>query len=354
MSQPTRPRRRRVLGAVALGLVAAAAGVGVAVVAPWSDDAAAAAPVADPVTAAVVRTTLTSELRLAGELTFGELTPLPPAAGTITVPPTAGAVVGQGEQVYEADGAPVVLFSGARPFWRDLSVDSSDGVDVEQLERNLADLGFFHRTPDERFDWRTRQAVRGWQRSLGVEQTGELTASSVVVVDAPSIRIDKVTARAGEGDVSPATVSATTLHASATLTAAQARTLTAGTPVTLAFGDGRELDAALSAVDPGGQALADGTATPARAVVQIEDQSLLDGVGPSPVRITVRSDDDQAATLVVPVTALLATADGGYAVEAWDGVAAHVVPVEVGLVADARVQILGGDLAEGDVVVLAR
>ncbi len=66
---------------------------------------------------------------------------------------------------------------------------------------------------------------------------------------------------------------------------------------------------------------------------------------------------------MVPVTALLATADGGYAVEVWDGASAARTPVEIGLVADARAQVLasgaevgaeGRVLAPGDLVVLAR
>lgn len=47
-----------------------------------------------------------------------------------------------GERVYEADGAPVVLFRGSRPFWRELSVGSSDAEDIRQLQSNLTALGF--------------------------------------------------------------------------------------------------------------------------------------------------------------------------------------------------------------------
>mgnify|MGYP000101845571 CR=1 FL=1 len=82
-----------------------------------------------------------------------------------------------------------------------------------------------------------------------------------------------------------------------------------------------------------------------------------------PTRATVPLPQEQPETLVVPATALLATPDGGYAVEVWDGASATRTPVTIGLVADARAQVLasgadaGGDgrvLAPGDLVVLAR
>ena len=57
---------------------------------------------------------------------------------------------------------------------------------------------------------------------------------------------------------------------------------------------------------------------------------------------------------MVPVTALIATLDGGYAVDVVrKGGKTMRVPVELGLIADTRVQITGGDLDEGDEVVVA-
>ena len=57
--------------------------------------------------------------------------------------------------------------------------------------------------------------------------------------------------------------------------------------------------------------------------------------------------------LVVPVTALLATLDGGYAVDVVRDGKTVRMPVQLGLIADTRVQITGGDLKEGDEVVVA-
>ncbi len=122
-------------GAVALLMVAGAlwwAGPGLV----GSPSAAEATP---PVTAAVERASLTSRVRLNGQLGYGAATPLGPTAGMITALPASGLVIETGRQVYEVDGAPVVLFRGQRPFWRELATGAVDGEDVRQLEQNSQD-----------------------------------------------------------------------------------------------------------------------------------------------------------------------------------------------------------------------
>jgi hypothetical protein len=69
--------------------------------------------------------------------------------------------------------------------------------------------------------------------------------------------------------------------------------------------------------------------------------------------VTIALIEDEAAdALVVPVTALLALSEGGYAVELEDG---GLIGVEIGLIQDTRAQIMPttGDLKEGDLVVIA-
>lgn len=359
----SRRRPRWAWAVAAVVLVAAAVGAAWYFRA-WEALAPRPAEAAEPVTAAVEMATLTTQVRLSGQLSYGEAAPLPAAAGTITVLPAAGETVLVGERVYEADGAPVVLFRGSRPFWRELSVGSSDGKDVRQLQSNLAALGFLDAKPTGRYGSLTRQAVHDWQKSIGVPRTGVFSPSSVVVADAPGIRIERTTARLGEVDASPATYTSTTLRATAKLTAAQARTLAVGTPIAVTLPDGASIDAELAAVDPGGLPTGDGDAvTPPTATVEFEDQAQVADAGAVAVRIVIRDDEEQPETLVVPATALLATPDGGYAVEVWDGASATRTPVTIGLVADARAQVLasgadaGGDgrvLAPGDLVVLAR
>ena len=56
--------------------------------------------------------------------------------------------------------------------------------------------------------------------------------------------------------------------------------------------------------------------------------------------------------LAVPVEAVLALAEGGYAVEVVDGATTHLVGVELGPFVDGQVEVVG-DVAEGDTVVTA-
>ncbi|MFT3875259.1 MAG: peptidoglycan-binding protein [Propioniciclava sp.] len=321
-------------------------------------------PPREPVTAAVERVTLTSQVRLSAQLGYGDPVALPERDGMITALPAPAAVVGRGEQVYEVDGASVVLFQGARPFWRELSVDAPDGADVRQLQENLAALGWFKGRVTGRFQASTQRAVRAWQKSLGLEQTGVFSPSSVVVAASPRIRIAQVTARLGERGVSPATYTETTVRANARLTEAQARDLVAGTAVTVVLNDGTQVEARLSVIDPGGHPDATGESTTnPSATVDIPDQQAVSSAGSTAVRVVV-SGGEQPPTLVVPAASLLASAGDGYAVEVERGDGFVRTPVAIGLVADARVQVLasgseveGGEgpvLAEGDRVVLAR
>ena len=354
------PRRQRVLVVALLVVVLAVAGW---LLRPWERGASAETARPEPVTASVERTTLTSRLRLSAQLTYGDPVELAASEGMLTVLPAAGAVIGLGRQIYESDGRPVVLFRGARPFWRELS-EGSSGADVRQLQENLAALGFFKGAVDGRFRTPTAQAVRAWQKSLGLERTGVFSASGVVVATSAEIRIARVTARLGEQGVSPATYTETTVRAMARLTEAQARDLAPGTPVTVVMPDGSEAAATLSATDPGGEPAADGEGTTKpSATIDFPSQDAVAAVRLGGVRVVVDGGESEP-TLVVPATALLALAEGGYAVEVLAG--GHIVrtPVEIGRVADGRVQVLasghdleggaGPVLAEGDQVVLAR
>ncbi|SMX92998.1 Putative peptidoglycan binding domain-containing protein [Brevibacterium sp. Mu109] len=370
MSAKTAPRKTlRVLLTTVVIAALAASGVAVAIWKPWESNAATSG-VPEPAAAVTVPVelgTLTSQLRLNATLGYGEPVKLPAAQGVLTALPAPGQVIEVGQQVYEADGRPVVLLEGARPFWRDLSSDATDGQDVLQLEQNLARLGFFDREPDTRFDWWTTEAVRRWQKELGIPVTGTVAVADVVVVNAPSIRVSQVTGELGQTGVSPATYTATTLTAIAKLTPAQARELIAGTPVTVVLPDGTELENTIAAVDPGGQPTGeDGQTTPPTAMIEFPDQEQVAATGPASVRVIVQNTEESAETLIVPATALIATASDSYAVEVLTGDRIVRVPVQIGLVGDARVQILasGPDvdgapadahaLSEGDQVVISR
>jgi peptidoglycan hydrolase-like protein with peptidoglycan-binding domain len=332
-----------------------AAGVTAAVWQPWRSPAGTVADATAAVTATAERTTLTSDLILNGTLSYGDDVSLPGGRGTVTRLPKAGDVIAVGQALYEVDGKPVIALRGDRPFWRDLSDGMTAGSDVLQLEQNLAALGFgADVTVDTEFTWATASAVKDWQESLGLERTGVVALGDVIAVDAPSVRVASVTAKLGDQGGSPLTYTSTVLGVVAKLTDAQAREILASTPVMVTLPDGTDLPATIISIDPGGQPTGtEGKTTSATAAITFEDSAAAQGLGLRAVKVKLASST-VADALVIPVTALVATLDGGYAVDVLKNGKTLRVAVEVGLIADTRVQVTGGELAEGDVVVVAQ
>lgn len=94
----------------------------------------------------------------------------------------------EGEVLFTVDLRPVVALQGTVPMFRDLGVGES-GADVEQLQAGLGRLGYFDGTPDGTFGPSTHRAVRAWQRSIGVTDDGVVRSGDVVFVDIVPARI---------------------------------------------------------------------------------------------------------------------------------------------------------------------
>ena len=348
--------RRALLVVTPIAIVVVAAAVAVFVLQPWRPAAAESPAEDDVATATAERTSLTSELVLNGNLSYGDELDLPGGGGTITRLPNAGDEISVGQAVYEVNGRPVIALRGDRPFWRALSEGMSNGADVQQLEQALTDLGFgADLTVDTEFTWYTAEAVEAWQESLGLEGTGVVELGDIVAIPAASIRISAVTAALGD-QAGPGSLSytSTALRVVAKLTDAQAREILPATAVIVTLPDGTELSATIVSIDPGGEPDGDnGETTPASATIEFDDPAAAAGLGLRAVKVALAAETVEDA-LVIPVTALIATLDGGYAVDVLrDGETVRMT-VELGLIADTRVQVVGGDLAEGDVVVVAQ
>ncbi|MCU1440356.1 MAG: HlyD family secretion protein [Rhodoglobus sp.] len=338
-----------------MGVLLVAATVVAVVLQPWRSPAADLAGGADEAATVVVeRTTLTADLILNGNLSYGDEIDLPGRGGTITRLPKAGDEIAVGQALYEVDGRPVIAVRGDRPFWRALSEGVDNGADVQQLEQFLVDAGFGGDVVvDTEFTWTTAAAVKNWQESLGLERTGVVGLGDIVAVNAVSVRIASVTSKLGDGGGSPLTYTSTMLRAVVKLTDGQAREILPATVVTVTLPDGTELPGTITSIDPGGQPTGkDDETTSPSATVEFDDPVAAQGIGLRAVKVALASAEVEDA-LVIPVTALLATLDGGYAVDVVSAGTTIRVPVEVGLIADARVQVTGGDLAEGDIVVVA-
>ena len=382
-------RTRRTVTAVAVVTALAAGGVAAALQ-PWrsrDDEEGGERANAAWSTTTVQRTTLSSGLELTGRIGHGPATDVVgQGQGTFTRLPRPGDRITTGGMLYEVDAEPVVLFAGSRPFWRDITTGAK-GPDVQELERNLTDLGYANATDltvDEEFTDNTAKAVKRWQKALGLKQTGEVELGRVVVLPDRAVRVEEVTAKVGGtavagSDSTVLKVAKPELFATVQLADDQIGQLTPGRGVTVRFDSGGESKGRVKEIARGSGGGTDGGAggaggggdsgsgsgggggagkDQATATISLTDQkkagTALDQARPT---ITVTVPDEKAKdVLVVPVTALLASPEGGYDVQvARPGRREPaLVRVRVGLIVDARAQITpgSGTLHEGDKVVI--
>jgi peptidoglycan hydrolase-like protein with peptidoglycan-binding domain len=277
----------------------------------------------------------------------------------VTWLPEVGHVVRRGEELLRADEQPVVLFYGTVPMYRALGAGAK-GADVRQLEQNLAALGYAGFTVDDSFSAATTVAVRRWQRDLGLTGSGAVEAHRVVFARGP-VRVAQRLARLGAsatGDVVAVTGEVRVVTVSAS--ASESTWAAVGAEVTVGLPGDETTPGEVTSVTTGapGSAGSGGGTDTAESVditVAIGDQRLLDRLDQTvrldaaPVRVTYVVSR-RADVLTVPVTALLALAEGGYGVEVVAPEGPRVVAVEAGLFADGRVEVSGAGLAEGLVV----
>jgi peptidoglycan hydrolase-like protein with peptidoglycan-binding domain len=341
-------------GAVAvLGIGASVALLG------GGDGASAADDGADPgpatATAVVQRTDLVEREELDGTLGYGEPSELSVGRnGTITALPEAGAVVERGGTLAEIDGTPVVLLYGDKPLWRPLAVDV-EGPDVRILEENLVALGHADAsslTVDDAFTASTTAAVKRWQAALGLEETGIVQPGDAVVRPG-AVRVSERIASVGAGAGGPVlSVTDTTRDITVSLDANRQGLLAAGDAVEVVLPDGSRVDGSVASVGtvvtPGDEMM--GTSPSIEVIVALTDPAAAGALDEAPVEVSIVKSQ-ATDVLAVPVEALLALAEGGYAVERVTGTGSELVAVTTGAFADGLVE-LTGDLAEGDEVVV--
>ena len=366
---PGRSRRRA--GAVA-GLAAALAAVAIGIAlgrsVPRTGTPAAAAVTTS--SALVVRADLTSTIQVAGTLGYaGSRTVVDQATGTaFTALPAAGAVVRRGQALYEVDGTPVILFYGTRPAWRALYAGVAAGSDVAQLDRNLIALGFGGGlTVSGYFTAATAYAVERWQAARGLPVTGTVPLGQVAYAPG-ALRVTAVTAVPGappQPGTGVLTATSTAPVVLAQVPVSQQYLVRAGDDVTVTLPDGvTTAPGTVTAVSPVASA-APGSGS-GQAQGQAAAQGTGQGAGQATVQVTIRLGRPAAASrldqapvtvgivsarargvLAVPVSALVALAGGGYAVEVVHGPGGHLVTVRTGLFAQTLVQVSGPGLTAG-------
>lgn len=350
-------RKRRALWIVGAAGVVIAGVIATALLVPRTSASAERQPTDVEVeTAQVTRGDLVESMRVKGTLGYAGDSALGTAlGGTITAVSPVGSVIDRGGELYRVDDRPVSLLIGGLPMWREFAMGMEDGPDILQLEQNLAALGYFTREPDKEFAASTEAAIEKWQKALGLEQTGRIELGRVEFSPG-AVRIATHTAKVGDQASSAVvTASGTEKRVTAFIAPNLKAVAAVGSTVAITLPDGTQADGTVQEV--GAPVEKDdgmgGKAMRLPIVVTVNDPALAEAYADVSVNLSlslVKSVD----ALRVPVLALLAQPGGGFAVETVSKSKSTIVPVELGVFADGLVEILKGDIAEGDAVVVGQ
>jgi hypothetical protein len=225
---------------------------------------------------------------------------------------------------------------------------SASNTDIEILRTNLAELG--HKGP-------AAAAIRAWQKQVGRSQTGLIEPGQIIVASGP-VRVAAHLAEVGDvlysrtegrqGLVPDGTSSSQVLRFTSTervvtvaLQLSDHDYARPGDAVTVTLPTDTEVQGRISKVSAhfNEQGRAD-------AEIAIPAQEALGAVEAAVVEVEFvvgRRED----VLAVPVSALVALAEGGFGVEVVEGGPSRLVPVETGLFARGQVEISGVDITEG-------
>jgi peptidoglycan hydrolase-like protein with peptidoglycan-binding domain len=284
--------------------------------------------------------------------------------GAVTTIVAAGTPVVTGTVLFWKNGFPVVAIEGdptAVPaLTRDLSTSSSNGADVRLLETMLIDGGFDPdgaMTLDDDFDDATAAAVLRWWASLGLTtDSAVVPAGSFVVVPGGMSAGASYVADGSTSAGDPIVLSLTTAAREVTTSAPiDDPTFALGATIEVEFPDGTVsngtvVDVGTVAVDNSNIPGSTPTVTITLTVVDIPTS--VDAFVQIPVTLRVVSESEDNA-FVVPVSALIALAGGGFALEVVTGKDANGEPstklirVTPGLFADGFVSVTGDSVEDG-------
>ncbi|WP_370943894.1 efflux RND transporter periplasmic adaptor subunit [Amycolatopsis sp. cg5] len=335
---------------IAIAMVAVA-GVGLGAYALFSGtgDAADKKPAANlpPATAEVVRGDLVRSKTLDGQLGYAERRAVKsPVEGTVTTAAEAGKTVERGQVLYRRDTQPVVLLYGKTPMFREMA-EGTVGPDVQQLKKNLRDLGRGRGLAnDNKYDAATVAAVKSWQKSLGVlEPTGSLGKGDIVFQPGPArvVSADAALADQVGGDKPVLTIASTKPVVRVALDKNDQGLAKAGTKVEVTLPDGTKVHGEVTGT---AKPESEGTASPPQGV-QAEinlDENTPPQDGTASVKFI---EESRTGVLTVPVEAVIALREGGYGLQVVKDGTSTTVRVETGMSADGRIEVKGDGLAEG-------
>lgn len=246
------------------------------------------------------------------------------ASGVVTsITDLQGQVVEAGDVLYTVNLRPVVIAQGETPPFRDLG-KGARGDDVTQLQQLLTALEYFDGPADGQLGTDSVAAIRAWQKSLGVADTGVVEAGDVIFVPSLPLRVeidDSVFVGATlDGGERLVLGFATQPEFRIPATEAQAARLTAGAPVQITSPEGQVWHAQIgsqSGSDDQGAINVLLTAAGDDGICGDQcDQVALEGQSPLPSQIITV---EEKSGLIVPSAALATNSDGEMVVIGKDG-----------------------------------
>jgi peptidoglycan hydrolase-like protein with peptidoglycan-binding domain len=323
--------------------------------------AASGSPTPSSNLATIEKRTLSSRVEVSGTLGYtGSYQVVNGAQGHWTSLPAIGQVITQGQTISSVDGIPVVLMYGATPAYRDFRLGMSDGEDVKELEQNLLALGYGNSSNlvvTGHFDSFDVAAVKRWQKAMGLSQTGVISLGQVVFLPGAT-RITSVSATLGsmaQPGAPMATATSTTRQVAVSLSANQQSSVKVGDKVSITLPNRKTTEGTVSSVGSVATSSANGGTPTIEVSVTPTDSAATGTLDAAPVTVSIVTAT-VTDVLAVPVTALLAQADGAYRVEVVDAGGQHrLVPVTLGMFDDSSgmVQVEGPGLAAGQKIVVA-
>jgi peptidoglycan hydrolase-like protein with peptidoglycan-binding domain len=324
------------------------------------EGSAAATPIVPISTATITRRTIESTEEFEGTLGYaGEGVIIAGLNGTYTKLPEEGAVLTLGDEIYEVDGtSSSFLMYGKRPAYRPLDIDSSNGPDIRQLEASLKKIGFPNILgrrfqPDWNFRQKTEDAVEQWQKRTGQERDGRVEFGEVTFLP-DDVRVTQVVpelgTRAQAGQVLAYT-SDTDLVVTLDLEADRRDILAVGDEVSVELPDGTEAVGRVKDIASVAETLPGASEPSVEVTIELEDTAVVGDLDGAEVTVSIVRET-RPNVLTVPVDALLALREGGYALEmvADDG-STYLTLAEVGLFDDRGVEV-SGNFDAGDTVVV--
>lgn len=279
--------------------------------------------------------------------------------GIVTQLADEGDIVQAGEPLYTLDGThPVVLLTGATPTWRPMRPGMTDGADVKELEQNLGDLGFAGDGSaleiDDHWDDATTAAVKAWQHALGVPETGSIDLGQIVFQPGP-LRVTSAAVDLGGTVVAgSAVLTGTTTNriVSVALDTVAQGVVNVDDPVDITLPDGvTTTTGTVTSVGSVATARENGGNPTIPVTITLDDPSATGVVDQAPVQVAITTAT-ATDVLAVPVQALVALLEGGYAIEVVDGETHSYVGVQLGLFANGWVEISGDGVDAGQTVVV--